>query len=122
MDRDTYERWSEHELRKLFRRAAAGEHVFPDELDDLNLPDRIRRATLEAIEQVRTTERYAGVEADRLSAELVEALPPHHETRAENERRRAAAGDAEAMANRQAAHDAAEDLADRIYRNAHGIT
>jgi len=120
MDRETYAKWHNHPLRTLLHCAAGGDHLFPDEIDDMNLPPRLRAGFLEAAKQVAAADRQAGALADTLSIELFEALPLHHETKAQHETRRAAAGDAVAMANRNAARQATEDLADEIYRRSHG--
>ncbi len=111
MDRDTYKAWHDHPLRQVLRRAAAGDIVHDDELDDLRLPPKVKRATRQAVDAVKGQKQ---IDADRLSAELFQALPDDHETREQHEQRRAAAGDADAMANIRAREEAHERMADRI--------
>lgn len=125
MDRDLYARWESHPIREILRRAADGAHVYPDQIADLELSKSQERALREAIERVtpangqRAPKMGAG-SPDHLSSELVAALPDHHETRQERMSRRALAGDPEGQASVKAAADATEDLADKIYNQAHG--
>ena len=112
MDRQTYARWHDHPLRALLKRAAAGDHIYPDELDDLNLPANLKAATRQAIDKAK---KLDSMKVDQLSAELFQALPDHHETRAQREARRAQVGDADALANRRAQDEARAEMANRIF-------
>ena len=113
MDRETYAKWHDHPLRFLLKRAAAGGHVYDDELDDLNLPPKVRAATRQAIAKAP---HLKPMQVDQLSAEIFQALPDHHETREQHERRRAEQGDADALANRRAQEEARAEMADRILK------
>jgi len=114
MDRETYKRWHDHPLRYLLKRAAAGDRIYPDELDDLRLPSRVRSAARQAIKEAPDLKP---MQVDQLSAELVEALPPEHETREQHEQRRAQQGDADALANIKAREEATSRMADRIMKD-----
>ena len=114
MDRETYRRWHDHPLRYIVKRAAAGDLIRDDELDDLRLPPKLKRATRQAIDRAP---ELKPMQADQMSAELFQALPDGHETREQYEQRRAEAGDADALANIRAREEATERMADRIMRD-----
>lgn len=114
MDRDLYKIWHDHPLRWVLRRAVAGDHVHDDQLQDLRLPPKLEAATRQAIDEVKGLKQ---IDADRLSAELVAALPEHHETRTQHEERRAIDGDADALANIKAREEATGRMADAILRD-----
>ena len=111
MDRELYQRWHQHPLRYLLRRAAQGGHIYDDEIEDLRLPSKVRAATKQALAKAP---KLKPLEVDHLSSELVAALPDHHETREQHEHRRAEQGDAEALANRKAQEQARAEMAERI--------
>lgn len=111
MDRNTYKRFRDHEIRDLLRRARAGDHVYDDEIAVLNLPPRVKAATKEALD--RATD-LSPLESDRLAAELFQALPDHHETERERQQRRADHGDPDAIAAVKAQREATSMMADRI--------
>lgn len=116
MDRELYQRWHDHPLRHLLRRAALGDRIFDDEIDDLRLPPRVKAATKQAVGIV-AAEKPKQIEVDHLSSELVAALPDGHETREQYEKRRATAGDAQALANLKAREEMTKRLVDRIEKN-----
>ncbi|TQN32065.1 hypothetical protein FHX37_1990 [Haloactinospora alba] len=113
MDYKTERRWREHPVRRLLNRAAEGDHVYSDEIDDVRLPVRERNALIQAMKTVQSRH-----EADQISQEIFEALPDHHETRIQYEERRARAGDAQALASVQAREDAHERLVDEVWNKA----
>lgn len=115
MDKALYDKWKRHPIRDIIKRARQGDTIREDELEDLRLPPRVHRALKGAIAKAGD---LAPLEADDLSARLVEALPDGHETRAEHEERRAMTGDADALANVQAREAATARLADRIMGDA----
>lgn len=125
MDRDLYKRWRNHPLRGILKHAEAGGHVYADQLDDLNLPDKQRKATEQAITQAHEAgearDKRFGITgaADALGPAIVDSLPAHHETREAHEKRRAAEGDAQALANIQAREDATDRLVDEIWQGRH---
>lgn len=122
MRRELYKRWRNHPLRGILRRAQQGEHIYPDELDDLNLPDKVRKAAEQAIERCREEGAASdglGGRADRLSPALVDALPEHHETREQHQQRRADLGDHEAHQAVRGREQAIEAMANDIHRRAH---
>lgn len=129
MDRDTYKRWRNHPLRSILKRAEQGQHVYADQLDDLNLPAKQRKATEQAIARAHEaheagTKNQYGVTgpADALGPAVLDSLPSHHETREQHEARRAREGDAAAQANIKAREQASDELVDEIWqrRHAHG--
>lgn len=125
MRRELYKRWRNHPLRHLLREVEndPGRHVYPDELDDLNLPPKVRKAAEAAIARCRkpgSASSAMGGQADNLSAALVDALGPHHETRDQHQRRRADAGDVDAMQAVDARKEAIERQAEEIRRRASG--
>ena len=116
VDRETYARWHDHPLRSLLRRAAAGDRIYDDEIDDLRLPPRVKSAAKQAMAKV-AAEQPKQMHVDHLSGELVAALPDGHETRQQYEERRANAGDAEALANVKAREEATNRMVDKILEN-----
>jgi hypothetical protein len=112
-------------LRRILNEVANSKDVYvlrPDTVADLNLPPAHKRALQEAIGQVSSTRGEArNREADRLSLELFESLPADHETKEERLERRASEGDAEAISAISVRDQAVEDMADRIYKKAHGV-
>jgi hypothetical protein len=126
VDSQLYERWRGHPVREILRRAAEGDHIYPDQIADLELSKSQERALQEAIERVtpKGAEKAPAMgvgSADHLSSEIVAALDPHHETRQERMERRAHEGDPDALAAVKAREEANERLAERIYNDAHGI-
>jgi hypothetical protein len=124
--RELYKRWRNHPLRHLLREVEndpEGRHIYPDELDDLNLPPKVRKAAEAAIARCRkpgSASSAMGGQADHLSAALVDALPAHHETREVHQRRRADAGDVDAIQAVEARKEAIERQAAEIKRRASG--
>ncbi|GLZ08966.1 hypothetical protein Acsp03_64320 [Actinomadura sp. NBRC 104412] len=120
-------RWKNHPIRDLLSRAAAGQHIYDDQIADLRLPDKIekgfRQAAAHLAERAAAGENvtgWTGTGVDYYARELVTALPPEHETRLQHEERRAQEGDAQALANVKARQDAAERLADQVMNRARG--
>ncbi|MEX2623374.1 MAG: hypothetical protein WD651_06580 [Acidimicrobiia bacterium] len=124
MDRDFYERWHQHPLRRLLNQVANSKKpavIHGDTLADLKLPARQGKALREAMAQIEATsgERRNQM-ADRLSAEILESLPGDYESREEQDSRRAEEGDPQALAAVKARAEATEEMADRVYRRARG--
>lgn len=122
MDRDTYRRWRDHPLRELLRRAETVhggylDTIRPDEIDDLNLPPRVRAATEQAIERIRTaspTDRGYGGLTDHIGPALMGALPADWETKQQHRERRASLGDPQAIRDSQAIRGNDATMADDI--------
>lgn len=120
-------RWRNHPVRDLLGRAAAGQHIYDDQISDLRLPDKVDKAFRQAAADLRrrveageNVSGWTGTGVDYYARELVSALPAEHETRLQHEERRAQEGDATALANVKARQDATERLADQVTNIARG--
>lgn len=119
MERDLYKRWRDHPLRTLLGEAQAGNPVYSDQLDDLRLPPKVRKAAETAIERCKEagpSEQGLHKTSDTLSAELVDSLGPDHETRDQHQRRRADAGDADAIRAVQAREQHQDSLVEEVWQ------
>jgi len=121
-------RWKNHPIRTLLSRAAAGQHIYEDQIADLRLPDKIEKAFRQAARDLRqrveageNVTGWTAIGVDYYARELVAALPAEHETRQQYEERRAMEGDAQALANVQARKAAIDLLADKVMNYAKGI-
>lgn len=117
MKRDLYRKWKNHDVRGAIKRAAQrGTQLRDDELEDLRLSPRLRRAAKQAVSEALLEDNRGRRNrlADDMSAEIVDALPPDHEQKMEHLERRAQAGDADALASIKAKEEASSRIAERI--------
>ena len=111
---DVVQRLKEHPVRDTLRKPLLGQPVYEHDLAEANLPPKLDKAFRQALEQVKAS--GSGQEADELSYEIVYAAGPDHETRAEQLRREAAAGDADARAQLDARARAHQEQMDAVLR------
>ena len=105
-------RMEDHPISNALQKAASGQPVYDEDLAAANLPDKLQRATKQAIQQVQASQSPR--EALELSYELVDAAGPEHETLAELRERKASYGDPDALAALRAQEEAHERQMQKI--------
>ncbi|AYY11355.1 hypothetical protein EF847_00090 [Actinobacteria bacterium YIM 96077] len=110
-----------HPITRILLRRAKGEPVYNDELDDLQLPDKQRKALDEAFKLAdgvlgRTgDDRIRALNKVHKAAEaILGSLPDTYETRDETMHRRAGIGDPDAVAWVRAQREHVNSIADAV--------